>query len=88
MIQLLVIADDLTGALDTGIRFDCSKTLVRIGQELPADISGWGETIQVLILDAETRHLPPNRAYEVVYQIADRARQLKIPFIYKKTIRA
>ena len=88
MIQLLVIADDLTGALDTGIRFDCSKTLVRIGKELPADISGWGETIQMLILDAETRHLPPHRAYEVVYQIADRARQLKIPFIYKKTIRA
>ena len=58
MIHLFVIADDFTGALDTGVQFAsygaATKVVVGTGlQALEADAQ-----TQVLVVDAETRHLP------------------------------
>ena len=77
--QILVISDDLTGALDTGIQFCAGEAVVRVGTDL-------GETeAQVLIVDAETRHLSARDAWGVVYHLARQARERGIPYVYKKT---
>lgn len=58
MVRLLVIADDFTGALDTGIQFKSRNSVVMLymrDQEKLREILE--KNIQVLIIDAETRHL-------------------------------
>ena len=56
MLTLAVLADDLTGALDTGVQFAASgvKTALTIGLTPPADCT-------VSICDLETRHVTPRR---------------------------
>lgn len=84
--KLLMIADDFTGALDTGIQFAKNGALTKlfIG-------SGWEEELfpesltEVLILDTETRHLSPELAYETVYRIVSKAKKFAVDCIYKKT---
>ncbi len=85
MIKIVIIADDFTGVLDTGVQF--SKlgipTLVTTDTELDfLSISG---DIQVLAIDAETRHASPAAAYNRVYKLAQKAIKSGIPHIYKKT---
>jgi len=84
MIKLLIIADDFTGALDTGIKFAAYgiKTKVLVDDDLSVDVN-YGDT-KVLVLDAETRHLCPEDAYQVIYNIIKNAKKKKIPFLYKK----
>ena len=85
MIHLFVIADDFTGALDTGVQFAsygaATKVVVGTGlQALEADAQ-----TQVLVVDAETRHLPAAQAYDTVYRLVRWAKEKKIGCIYKKT---
>lgn len=85
MIHLFVIADDFTGALDTGVQFAsygaATKVVVSTGLEaLETD----GQT-QVLVVDAETRHLPAAQAYDTVYRLVRWAKEKNIECIYKKT---
>ena len=85
MIHLFVIADDFTGALDTGVQFAsygaATKVIVGTGlQALEADAQ-----TQVLVVDAETRHLPAAQAYDTVYRLVRWAKEKKIGCIYKKT---
>lgn len=85
MVKLLIIADDFTGALDTGVQFAAGGAETRVVTNTEYDFGGAEETVQVLVLDAETRHLTPEEAYEIVFQITKRAYENGIPFIYKKT---
>lgn len=85
MIQLLIIADDVTGAFDTGIQFAVrgAKTIVTID---PAyDFQTVAGTVDVLVMVAETRHLQPSEANEMVFDIVRRARGAGIASTYKKT---
>ena len=77
-LQILAIADDLTGALEAGAKFgrsavttDC--TLLRVAA------SG------VLVIDTETRHAAPERAREIVRNLMRAALPLAPRLIYKKT---
>ena len=83
MIPLLIIADDFTGALDTGVQLSASgaRTLVVTDTRLQRISPG----TDVLVLDAETRHLPPQQAADVVSKIVARARELGVSHLYKKT---
>ena len=82
--KLLVIADDFTGAVDTGAQFKAKDVLIRVGGE-EALLPGTDRQTQVLILDAETRHMGAEEAYWTIYQIVSRAVELGISCIYKKT---
>ncbi|WP_238899684.1 four-carbon acid sugar kinase family protein [Clostridium sp. YIM B02500] len=84
LIRLLIIADDLTGALDTGVQFAASGAATRVITNINYDYSE-AEEVKVLVMDAETRHLDSREAYQVVYNITKKAIQYGIPFIYKKT---
>lgn len=85
MVKLLIIADDFTGALDTGVQFAASGAETRVITDTGYDFFRTEKEVQVLVLDVETRHLRPEQAYHTVYQIAKKAYQYGIPFIYKKT---
>lgn len=82
---LLLIADDFTGALDTGVQFATSGASTRVITGQNPRLSQYLDTCQVLVVDAETRHVSARRAYDIVYEIAVQAAALQIPHIYKKT---
>ena len=73
MITLLIIADDFTGALDTGVQFAAGGTVVRVVTDIRYDYRKADEGVRVLVMDAETRHLDSRDAYEVVWNITKRA---------------
>ena len=83
MVKLLIIADDFTGALDTGVQFAArgakTKVVTDSGYNL-ADAEG-----DVLVLDAETRHVSPEDAYALVHSVVSSAKKAGILHIYKKT---
>lgn len=85
MYELVILADDFTGALDTGVQFTSRgiSTLVTTNTE-------WGFTnpnkeVQVLVIDMESRHLSPEQAYQKVLSIAIRCKENGVKSIYKKT---
>lgn len=84
--KLLLMADDFTGALDTGIPFAEYGAVTKL---LTAEEIGRGalegEDAEVLIVDTETRHLTGEKAYQIVYNLTKRAVEAGIPHIYKKT---
>ena len=85
MIQLLVVADDFTGALDTGVQFAKRgiRTLVTSGTDI--DIESIGDSTEVLSVNTQTRHKNANDAYEIVYQLIKKSISLGIKHVYKKT---
>lgn len=85
MVTLLIIADDFTGALDTGVKFVAAGAAVRVITNYEYDFSQVDDRVQVLVMDAETRHITSQEAYDRVYQIVTRASQSGISYIYKKT---
>lgn len=86
MVKLLLIADDFTGALDTGIQFAKYGAATRIltSSEIDGNLQQ-GDLTEVLVIDTETRHLTRQDAYEKVYRLVRKARTAGIPYIYKKT---
>lgn len=68
MVKLLIIADDFTGALDTGVQFAARGAATRVVTDLAYDFTL--ADAEVLVMVAETRHLPPEEAYDVVYRTA------------------
>lgn len=85
MVKLLIIADDFTGALDTGVQFAVRGARTCVVTDPAYDFSRAGKELQVLVLDAETRHLAPEAAYGVVRRAAEGALDAGFTHIYKKT---
>ena len=85
MLRLAIIADDLTGALDTGIKF--SK--MGIGCQVITGNGFFAEDIdhskEILVIDTETRHVHEQEAYAKVYNTAKLCMDLGIKYFYKKT---
>ncbi|QWT17478.1 four-carbon acid sugar kinase family protein [Collinsella sp. zg1085] len=85
MLKLLVIADDLTGALDA------AAPLIHCGVEVcttPLSILSLeclDEQVQVLSVNAATRHLPAEEARKRIAQLVGEAVQAGVPLIVKKT---
>ena len=85
MIRLLVIADDFTGGLDTGVQFASRGIPTCVLTDLNADFSTAAGECEILVVVAETRHLPATEAYDIVYHVARKGMDLGIEHIYKKT---
>ena len=83
--KLLIVADDLTGGLDTGVQFARQGIKVRVVVN-PDPAGDWTHNAaQVLVAVSESRHMMPEDAYETVYRIISAGRQAGIPYFYKKT---
>lgn len=85
MIKLLIIADDFTGALDTGVQFAVNGVATRVDTGYDIDYSSLEQETEVLVLDAETRHLRAEEAYKIVARAVSDAKRAGVPYIYKKT---
>ncbi len=85
MVKLLVLADDFTGSLDTGIQFRAKGTRIRFGSPNHRYFENLEDDVQVLIVDTESRHLPPEDAAAVVRQVVSDAVTAGVRYIYKKT---
>lgn len=85
MVKLLIIADDFTGAFDTGVQFAAKGAATTVVTDTQYSFQDLPEQIDVLVVVSETRHLPPQKAYDIVYDITARARRAGVPNIYKKT---
>ncbi|MGN0354926.1 MAG: four-carbon acid sugar kinase family protein [Muricoprocola sp.] len=85
MVKLLIIADDFTGALDTGIQFAKQgiETQVFTGTDLGTNQVS--KETQVLVIDSETRPMSAEEAYTAVKKIVCQAVEMGIEVIYKKT---
>jgi len=85
----MIIADDFTGALDTGVQFAEKgiRTRVMVSMDGGKDWSeNWNShEMDVLVIDAETRHVSKDQAFQKVYEIAAEGKRRGIPCIYKKT---
>lgn len=84
MVKLLIIADDFTGAIDSGAQFAKAGigTLVMSGESFQVEAAYSGT--QVLVIDTETRHSSPQEAYGKVYGVARQAYQAGVKHIFKK----
>jgi uncharacterized protein YgbK (DUF1537 family) len=83
--RLLVIADDLTGALDTGVQFARAgvRTKVVTLGHLARVLRSCGEP--VLVVDTESRHLAADQAGSRVASCVHAARARGVDRFYKKT---
>jgi uncharacterized protein YgbK (DUF1537 family) len=85
MIKLLIISDDFTGALDTSVQLAMNGATTYVTVDPRLDAAKINSDVEVLVIDAETRHLKPEEAYQIVYSIIKAAQKISIPYIYKKT---
>lgn len=85
MKKVVIIADDFTGALDTGVQFAGKGISTTVTQKTDADIAKLFESFQVIVVDTESRHLPYREAYELVHSVALNAIGAGADIIYKKT---
>jgi D-threonate/D-erythronate kinase len=82
--QVLVLADDMTGALEVGAKFAATglSALVTTRCSIPADTD---QEAVVLVIDTETRHSAPELARRRVLELSRAGFDRGIPYVYKKT---
>ena len=83
MIQVLVLADDVTGALDAGVKFSDAGLKTKVS--LLPKIEAADTDASVLVLCVPTRHETPEAAYRQVRALSQRAAELGIGCVFKKT---
>lgn len=82
---LMVIADDITGAFDTGVQFSNQNARVRVALGAAIGANAFARETDVLIVDAETRHLPEAGAEAETRRIVRLALQNGVERFYIKT---
>lgn len=85
MDKLLIIADDFTGALDTGIQFTKMGVRAKIITDYQYDFQDLKEEYRLLVVNTDTRPLSPEEAYQRVFHLASNARKAGFGYAYKKT---
>ena len=81
MFTLLILADDFTGALDTGVQISKTGAKTVVLTDHHADLERFDDGTDVLVIDAETRHISPQQAKECIASIVRRAFALNVPCI-------
>lgn len=85
MKHLLVIADDFTGALDTGVQFAKEGIPAKVTDDRTCDLAELFSQSQVVVVDTESRHLSPEAAHNEVARVMQQVSAAKVDIIYKKT---
>lgn len=79
MPQLVILADDFTGALDTAAKLASRHIPCYVTSRREINASDLPSDYEVLTIDTETRHILPEKAYSI-YRDLSRSGQ-KIPAI-------
>ncbi len=69
MAQVLVVADDLTGANATGARF--ARTGMRVATVTPEHVSRVVGDYDVVVANLDSRHVPPEQAADLVTDVVE-----------------
>ncbi|MEV2278038.1 four-carbon acid sugar kinase family protein [Nocardiopsis sp. NPDC049922] len=69
MAQVLVVADDLTGANATGARF--ARTGMRVATVTPEHVSRVEADYDVVVANLDSRHVPPEQAADLVTDVVE-----------------
>ncbi len=85
MVKLLIIADDFTGALDTGIQFAKRGIDTQIFTGRKIRKKNITDSAQVVVVDTETRPLSGAQAHQIVKEVVKDAVKICVPTILKKT---
>lgn len=87
MIELLIIADDLTGAIDTGVQLAKQgiSTSVIIEPQLNVKQTISANDAQVLVFNTESRHINPKEAAQRIKKVVSCSKTAGIKRFYKKT---
>lgn len=86
MARLTVIADDLTGALDTGVQFANRSVSVRVAAVNDTDaVNDELFNADVVVIDAEVRHKSSHQAYNICLQLVRQASHCGCETVYIKT---
>lgn len=84
--KIAILADDFTGAVDTGIKFAEKGARVLTFTDLEkAMLQMDVNTADVFVINTQSRHLSGDEAYQIVYQAAEFCRKQQIDYLYKKT---
>lgn len=88
--KILILADDLTGAFDTGISFvqqGIFTQVISFSENFFVALSKtiYKEDPYVLVINTETRHLSAEEAYKRFQFIYQKIRLFPFSYIYKKT---
>ncbi|MEH7548771.1 MULTISPECIES: four-carbon acid sugar kinase family protein [Bacillaceae] len=78
------MADDFTGALDTGVQFSNYGVNTLVTSDLDFEFGETTDQLEVLVFNTETRYLNKRDAYEVIKKISLKAKEENIPYIFKK----
>ncbi len=84
MAKTMLIADDLTGALDAGVCLLSADVLVSVSPE-GIDSTARAQAPSVLSINADTRHLDARHAYERVHALVRKACETGVELLFKKT---
>ena len=85
MVDLLVIADDLTGACDTGAQFYGQGVPTLVTMESDYGLERGDDEYPVIVASTESRHLSATEAATRVEMVVRRARSAGVELFYKKT---
>lgn len=85
MIKLLIVADDFTGALDTGVQFSKNDVKTMVTTNFSINFAEIESDIEVLVVNTETRHSDMKTAYERVFRVVSNAIAYGVQYFYKKT---
>lgn len=80
--KLFVLADDMTGAMDTAVKFVEAGFTTHVAVDAGDFLQANGA--QVIVLNADSRHLPADQAYRVVYDATRMAVKAGAEYFYKK----
>lgn len=86
MVKLVIIADDLTGALDTGVQFaKCGSSVKVITADRLEGFSFSDAGADVLAIANETRHISADEAYSLTFSVVGKIIANNVSHIYIKT---
>lgn len=85
IMDLLIIADDFTGALDTGVQFAQRGLETKVLSQFSQSLLAKNNSYMVLVINADTRRLSGEEAYQRVRSITEAAMACGIRRIFKKT---
>ena len=79
--KLLIVADDFTGALDTGIQLAKQGVSTRVF----LDAKAWELQEEAVVINTSSRHLSPGEAKKTVFETVKKAKDEGVAYFYKKT---
>lgn len=84
-VRYLILADDLTGALDTGMQLRRLGIPTKVLDGYTSEELFQYTSTPAMVVNTNSRHICPESAYQVVWDICQEASNYQINLIYKKT---